>query len=204
MLAGVQFTHGCRNYTVNLLGHGSQNFAEQVLGWYRGPIRKGQLELQTGQSIKDRFHERGRRRAEDRLPHLLEDIRAILDPVGQTDPTFRSSRIYSPLSAEEVRFRLIHQKGYKDTELPSIRTLRNKLNELDYRLRKVKKCKPLKKIAQTDAIFDTVHQINETARANARNLGAQQQISQIVFVPTCSQPIILHAQLHGFVVFKKI
>lgn len=148
---------------VNLLGRGGQNFAERVLGWNRGTIRKGQLELQTGQSIQDQFHERGRRRVEEHLPHLLEDICAIVEPVGQTDPTFRSSRIYSPLSANEVRQRLIAQRGYSDAELPSVRTLRNKLNALGYRLRKVKKCKPLKKIPQTDAIFETVHQINEAA-----------------------------------------
>ncbi|MCU7889383.1 MAG: hypothetical protein KZQ66_21385 [Candidatus Thiodiazotropha sp. (ex Lucinoma aequizonata)] len=31
--------------------------------------------------------------------------------------------IYSPLSADEVRLRLIAQRGYSDTELPCTRTL---------------------------------------------------------------------------------
>ncbi|MCU7880124.1 MAG: hypothetical protein KZQ66_13215 [Candidatus Thiodiazotropha sp. (ex Lucinoma aequizonata)] len=53
-----------------------------------------------------------------------------MEPLWQTDPTFRSTRIYSPLSADEVRLRLIAQRGYSDTELPCTRTLRNKLNEL--------------------------------------------------------------------------
>ena len=110
---------------VNLLGCGGQHVAEQELGWNRGTIGKGLLELQTGQTNKDRFYERGQRRPEDRLPHLLENIRTIVDPVGQTDPIFRNSRIYSPLSAEEVCLRLIAQLGYADRTLPSIRTLRN-------------------------------------------------------------------------------
>jgi hypothetical protein len=148
---------------VNLLGRGGQSFAEQVLGWNRGTVRKGRQELQKGQSIQDRFQERGRLRAEEHLPHLLEDIRAIIEPSGQADPTFRSTRIYTPLTADEVRLRLITQQGYTDAELPSSRTLRTKLNELGYRLRKVKKCKPLKKIPQTDAIFESVHKINEEA-----------------------------------------
>ncbi|MCU7880341.1 MAG: hypothetical protein KZQ66_10595 [Candidatus Thiodiazotropha sp. (ex Lucinoma aequizonata)] len=38
-------------------------------------------------------------------------------------PTFRSTRIYSPLSADEVRLRLIAQRGYSDIELPCTRTL---------------------------------------------------------------------------------
>jgi transposase len=152
---------------VNQLGRGGQRYAEQELEWNRGAIRKGQQELQTGQSITDRFHERGRQRSEDQLPHLLDDIRAIVEPLSQTDPTFRSTRIYSPLTAQEVRSRLITQRGYADAQLPCRRTLSNKLNELGYRLRKVKKCKPLKKIPQTDAIFESVHRINEAADQGA-------------------------------------
>ena len=148
---------------VNLMGRGGQRFAEQVLGWNRGTIRKGQSELQSGQAIKDRFDQRGRRPIEEHLPNLFEDIRSIMEPTVQTDPTFRSTRTYSPLSAKEVRDRLITQYDYKDAELPCTRTLRNKLNGLGYRLRKVRKCLPLKKIPKTDAIFDEVHRINKAS-----------------------------------------
>ncbi len=148
---------------VDLLGWGGQSFAERVLGWNRCTIRKGQAELQNGHAIEDRFEQRGRPRVEERLPNLLDDIRSIVEPSGQTDPTFRSTRIYSPLSAEEVRLRLITQCGYQDAELPCTRTLRNKLNDLDYRLRKVRKCRPLKKIPETDAIFEEVHRVNQSA-----------------------------------------
>ena len=148
---------------VDLLGWGGQSFAEQSLGWNRCTIRKGQAEFQSGQVIEDRFKQRGRRRIEERLPNLLDDIRTIVEPSGQTDPTFRSIRIYSPLSAEEVRLRLITQCGYNDAELPCTRTLRTKLNDLGYRLRKVRKCRPLKKIPETDAIFEEVHRVNQAA-----------------------------------------
>ena len=148
---------------VDLLGWGGQSFAEQSLGWNRCTIRKGQAEFQSGQVIEERFEQRGRRRAEERLPNLLNAIRSIVEPSGQTDPTFRSIRIYSPLSAEEVRLRLISQCGYNDAELPCTRTLRTKLNDLGYRLRKVRKCRPLKKIPETDAIFEEVHRVNQAA-----------------------------------------
>ena len=150
-------------HVVNLMGRGGQSFAERVLGWNRGTIRKGQSELRLGRAIEDRFDQRGRRRIEEHLPNLLEDICLIMEPSVQADPTFRSTRTYSPLSAKEVRDRLITQFGYKDTELPCIRTLRNKLNALGYRLRKVRKCRPQKKIPETDAIFDEVHRINEAS-----------------------------------------
>ncbi len=152
---------------VNVLGRGGQSYAEQVLGWNRCTIRKGQNELVNGSPFKDRFNQRGRNRAETRLPGLLDDIRSIVEPASQTDPTFRSTRIYSPLSADEVRKRLISQYGYKEAALPCTRTLRNKLNDLGYRLRKVRKCRPLKKIPETDAIFDEVHRVNEAAGEQA-------------------------------------
>ena len=148
---------------VHLLGRGGQSFAERVLEWNRGTIRKGLAELHNGQAIEDRFDQRGRRRAEERLPHLLDDIRSIVEPSAQTDPTFRSTRIYCPLSAKEVRERLISRCGYTGAELPSVRTLRNKLNDLGYQLRKVRKCRPQKKIPETAAIFAQVHGINQAS-----------------------------------------
>lgn len=148
---------------VEMLGRGGQSFAERVLGWNRGTIRKGLLELRSGVPIEDRFDLRGRRKAEEILPHLLEDICLIMEPEVQADPTFRSTRIYSRLSAREVRDRLISRSGYSDSELPCVRTLSTKLNELGYRLTKVRKCRPQKKIPETDSIFEEVHRLNEEA-----------------------------------------
>ncbi len=130
---------------VDLLGWGGQSFAAQVQGWNRATIH-GTAEVRSVQPIEEGFKERGRRRIGKRLPSLLDDIRSIVDPSGQTDPNFRSTRLYSPLTADEVRLRLISQHGYKGAQLPCTRTLRNKLNDLGFLLRKVKKCQPLKKI----------------------------------------------------------
>ena len=148
---------------VALLGRGGQRFAETMLGWSRPTIRKGQIEQESGIEFIDRFNDRGRKRAEDHLPGLLEDIKAIVEPVSQTDPTFRSKRLYSPLTAREIHRRLQNEKGYKASELPTVRTISNKLTDLEIRPQRVKKCKPLRKIAATDAIFERVHSINENA-----------------------------------------
>ena len=148
---------------VKTIGYGGQRFAEIFLGWNRKTIRKGQLELENGNDFPDRFQDRGRHKAEEHHPHLLENIRAIIEPSGQTDPTFRSTRIYTPLTAKEVRKRLVEGFGYCEKSFPCERTINNKLNQLNFSLKKVKKCLPKKKIPETDAIFEGVKEINEKA-----------------------------------------
>ena len=51
---------------------------------------------------------------------------------------------------------MIEEKGYRDEELPHPRTFQRLLNRLNYRLRRVQKTKPLKKIPETEAIFEHV------------------------------------------------
>lgn len=129
---------------VRALGPGGQTRAERALGWNRRTIRKGTHELQHGLTCQDAFAARGRKRAEVHLPHLLTDIRALVDEQSQTDPQFKTTRLYTRLSAAEVRRQLIAQKGYTDAELPTIQTLTTKLNELGYHLRTVAKTQPQK------------------------------------------------------------
>lgn len=145
---------------VKLLGHGGQCFAERVLGWNRGTIRKGLIELESGIPIPDQYCHCGRKRAEEHLPNLLSDIKSIVDPSSQADPTFRSKRIYSPLTASEIYRRLQADKGYQSSDLPTVRTIRNKLNDLEIRPQRVKKCEPIRKIPETDAIFEQVNSVN--------------------------------------------
>jgi len=128
------------------LGRGGQRRAERELGWSRGTVRKGRHELDSGITCVEGFALRARKRAEEHLPHLLEDIRSIVDGQSQVDPQFRSQRLYTRLSAVEVRRQLIAQKGYTEAELPCERTLRTKLNLLGYTLTKVAKTQPQKKL----------------------------------------------------------
>lgn len=130
---------------VKSLGWGGQCFAESELGWSRPTIIKGRHELESGIVCIDNFSARGRKRAEVHLPHLLEDIAQIVEDQTQTDPTFKSQRLYTRLSAKQVRQQLILRKGYNDKALPSEETIRVKLNELGYQLRSVVKSRPKKK-----------------------------------------------------------
>ncbi len=63
----------------------------------------------------------------------------------QTDPTFKSKRLYTRLSAAQVRKQLIEKFGYSNEELPTEETIRVKLNNLGYRLKRVAKVLPQKK-----------------------------------------------------------
>ena len=130
--------------TVRELGPGGHSVAERELGWNRGTIRKGLHELSSGITCQDAFGLRGRKPAEAHLPHLLAGIRAIVDSQSQADPQFRSRRLYTRLSAPEVRRQLIAQKGYRDDEVPTAETIGVKLNALGYSLKRVAKTHPQK------------------------------------------------------------
>jgi hypothetical protein len=131
--------------TVAAMGRGGQVWAEAHLGWNRETIRKGMHELRTGMTCLDAFHCRRRKPAEEHLPRLLEDIRSIADGQSQADPKFQTSRLFTRISAAEVRRQLIATKGYTDEQLPTQQTINKKLNMLGFRLSRVAKSRPQKK-----------------------------------------------------------
>ena len=105
---------------VNLFGRGGQRFAESVLGWNRGTVRKGQTELKSGPIADKRKGNSGRKAATHKFSGLDNDIRAILEPTGQTDPTFRSTRIYTPMTARQVHKALKKMDHYNRKTLPGV------------------------------------------------------------------------------------
>ena len=122
-----------------------QRQAAQLFGWGRDTLRKALHERRTGITCRDDTSRRGRKPAEQHLPHLLEDIQAIVKDHVQTDPTFRSTRLYCRLTAKEVRRQLVQRKGYDAKAVPSRQTLTLKLNALGFCLRKVARSRPQKK-----------------------------------------------------------
>ena len=130
--------------TVCALGEGGQRLAERELGWNRGTIRKGQHELVHGIVCIDAYSWRGRKCSEEHLPNLLNDIITLVDGQSQADPQFRTNRLYTRLTATEVRRQLITQFGYRDNELPTAETIATKLNKLGYYPKKIAKSQPQK------------------------------------------------------------
>jgi Rhodopirellula transposase DDE domain len=148
---------------------GSPRQAERRFGWGRDTVAKGLHEARQGMRCLDNFAARGRRRSEDKDPQLAADIRAIVEPHTYADPEFKSQRRYTNLSAAEVRDALI-AKGYGPTELPGERTMRDILNRMNYRLKRIQNGKPLKKTEVTDAIFANVQQVRDQLRDDGETL----------------------------------
>lgn len=137
---------------------GNPRIAERHFGWGRETVAKGLHELKQGVRCLEDFAARGRPRLEDQTPQLADDIRAIVEPHTHADPELKTDRRYSNLSAAEV-LEALQQKGYAVENLPSPRTMRDILNRLNYRLKRIQKGKPLKKTPQTKAIFANVQAV---------------------------------------------
>lgn len=132
--------------TVKALGPGGASQAEREFGWNRKTIRKGMHEITSGITCLDAFGARGRKLAEELLPNLLVDLKAIVDGQSQTDPQFKHRRLYTRLSAPEVRRQLIAEFGYREEVLPTATTIATKLNQLGYYPTTVAKSKPKKSL----------------------------------------------------------
>ena len=118
---------------------GSARKTEATMGWDRRSIQRGLDSLRTGIPYQDNYQARGRKKIEEILPRLAEDIRTLVDDEAQIDPTFGSELRYLKVSAQAVRDALMTQKGYTDDELPSRQAIGRLLNRLGYRLRKPSK-----------------------------------------------------------------
>ena len=148
---------------------GSARQAERRFGWGRETVEKGLHESRSGLRCLEDFAARGRRRSEDKDPRLAADIRAVVGPRSYADPELRSERRYTNLSAAEVLDALV-QRGHDRAALPSERTMRDILNRMNYRLKRIQKGKPLKKTQQTDTIFANVHAVREEMKGDGATL----------------------------------
>jgi Rhodopirellula transposase DDE domain len=136
---------------------GSSRAAERRFGWGRDCVEKGLHEANSGLRCVENFAAKGAVPCEVKNPQLAADIRAVVEPHTQADPELKSSRRYTNMSAKEVLDALKSQKGYTDDRLPKERTMRDILNRMGYRIKRIQKAKPLKKTKDTDAIFANVH-----------------------------------------------
>jgi hypothetical protein len=148
---------------------GNARQAERRFGWGRETVDKGLHEARHGIRCRENFAARGRQRSEQKDLQLAADIRAIVEPHAYADPELKSPRRYTNLSAAEVRQALIAQ-GYSAVAAPSERTLRDILNRMNYRLKRIQKGKPLKKTKETDAIFANVKAVRDQVRGDPATL----------------------------------
>jgi hypothetical protein len=135
---------------------GSARLAEEVFGWGRETVQLGLNEQRTGIiCLGAQSAYSGDKRWEEKHPEVAQALWDLMEAHSQQDPTFRTSVSYTRLTAakaiEELRL-----QGFQAHQLPSPSNMAEILNRNGYRLRKVLKAKPLKKIPQTDAIFDNI------------------------------------------------
>lgn len=135
---------------------GNARRAEAVFGWGRQNIEVGLGEKRTGivcLSLHAAFS--GRWRWEEKYPEAAQALRELALAHSQQDPTFRTTVSYTRLTAQTA-IEGLRQKGIEAAILPAPSTMAVILNRLGFRLRHVVKSKPLKKLPETDAIFDNV------------------------------------------------
>lgn len=150
---------------------GNARKTEREMGWGRECVKKGIREKETGIRCIDNYKATGRKRTEDNLPNLREDIRSLADLQTQADPSMKSGSLtYTRITAKSMRQALIEEKGYTDDELPCETTIGNILNRLGYNLKRVLKAKPKKKIKEVDQIFENVWKANKESDENPESL----------------------------------
>ncbi len=147
--------------------HGSARLAETIMGWSREAVEVGLAEHRTGIICLDAHAAfSGRKRWEEQYPEAAEALRQLAEAHAQQDPTFRTTLAYTRLTAAAAR-EALQAHGIAVEQLPSPSTMAEVLNRMGYRLRKVLKAKPQKKIKATDAIFDNIKK--KTGQARQRN-----------------------------------
>ena len=133
--------------------HGRARFAETLVGWSRDAVEVGLAERRTGiRCLGAHSAWSGRKRWEEKYPEAAAALRELAEAHAQQDPTFRTTVAYTRLTAKAAG-EALRAHGSSDSQLPSPSTMAEVLNRMGYRLRKVLKAKPQKKIPETDAIF---------------------------------------------------
>jgi len=141
-------------------GPGGQTYVAKEFNISRDTIRKGTIEIETGEEIQDQFDQRGRVSTLEKMPELEAQLKEILSDQSQIDPKFQTDRLFTRITVKEIRNQLIKRYSYADEELPVERTLNTIVNNLGYTLKPVMKSKPVKKIQETELIFDNLNRIH--------------------------------------------
>jgi hypothetical protein len=129
---------------------------ESMLGFNRRAVARGLQELELGKPIRIRPENRGRPRIEQQRPDIVSFTDVVLSDNSQVDPKFQTTLAFTRVTGNELRESLATSLNVAISSLPVPRSLRRLMNRRGYSLRKVRKTKPLKKIPETNEIFDNI------------------------------------------------
>jgi Rhodopirellula transposase DDE domain len=137
--------------------NGSARRAAAVFGWSRRTVSLGLHARRTGITWVDPTSARGNRKTEEPWPQLAEDMRSLAAPHSQVDPQFPSPFGSPRMTAQALRQALSGQKSWQHGQWPCEKTIGHILNRLGYRVRRVPKAQPVKRVRDPEAIFAHVH-----------------------------------------------
>ena len=135
---------------------GNARLAERVFGWGRETVQLGLNEHRTGiicWGMQSAYG--GDTLWEEKHPEVAQALWTLAQAHSQQDPTFRTLLSYTRLTAAEA-LKQLRSQGFRKDQLPSSSTMAEILNRNGYRLRKVVKAKPQKKLPETNAIFSNI------------------------------------------------
>lgn len=153
--------------------NGSARNAETHFGWNRKTVTLGLAEKRSGLvCVGAQAVFSGTKRWEEQYPEAATLLQAIAEAHSQQDPTFKSSIAYTRLTAAEA-IKQLRNQGVSEEQIPAPSSMAEILNRTGYRLRKVVKAKPKKKIPETDAIFENIK-----LKAHPSDVGRVKRLSQ--------------------------
>ena len=136
---------------------------ESWFGFNRHAVKRGLLEKESGKTLRNSPERRGRPKVEVKQPQLAQLTDKALSETAQMDPKFQTSIAYTRVTGRQLRESIALAIGIPVWKLPVSRTMRRLMNRRGFSLRKVRKTQPLKKIEQTDSIFDNVNEAHQRA-----------------------------------------
>lgn len=146
---------------------GDCRYGETVFGWGRTTIETGIGEKRTGIiCLGSQSNFSGKKCWEENNPEVADSLRKLAESHAQQDSSFRSEIAFTRLTAKEA-LKQLGAQGYAADQLPALSTMPEILNRMGYRLRKVLKAKPQKKIKETNAIFENIKEKDEQAKIDS-------------------------------------
>ena len=133
-----------------------------AIGCCRTFVKKCYIKVRDKLEIKSNKNRCGRKKITEKYPELNNDIRKIIEEKLYTDPHFQTEHLFCSLTVDEIMRKLLNLGKYQPKFIGRS-SLANLLNKMGYNLKKVKRNKPLKKIKETDAIFENVKLKKEEA-----------------------------------------
>ncbi len=128
----------------------------------RAFVKKCHLIVRDNLKIKSNKSKCGRKKIIEKYNNLENDIKTIVEEHMYTDPHFRTEQLFCSLTIDQIMQELLKLGKYQSNFI-SRSSLANLLNEIGYDLKKVKRNKPLKKVKETDLIFENVKLKKEEA-----------------------------------------